>query len=130
MMPASEEAIRHVLDTIKDPCSVATSVPMGLSEMGIVKAVSIGAGGQVRIELRLTSPFCEMIAFMRNEAVARVSELPGVTDVSVTHDSGFDWDPDMIAPDAQRRRQARLAWMRTLLPGRASREGVQAATSG
>ena len=104
----TESDIRLLLDEIKDPCSVATSVPMGLSEMGLVKSVVIGRDGQVSIELRLTSPVCEMVAYMRNEALARISRLPGVTDVQVTHDSGLDWDHDLIAPEAQARRRLRL----------------------
>ncbi len=50
-------------------------VPMGLSEMGLIKTVHIDPEGGVDIELRLTSPFCEMIAFMRNEAIAKVGAL-------------------------------------------------------
>lgn len=111
---ASEEDIRQILDDIKDPCSVATSVPMGLNEMGIIKSVCIDPAGHVDVELRLTSPFCEMISFMRNEALAKIGGLPGVTGVSVRHDSGLDWDHDLIAPGAQARRQQRLDMLRRL----------------
>lgn len=107
--PVLMDEIRRVLDTIEDPCSVAASVPMGLHEMGLIKAVEIDATGNVSVDLRLTSPFCEMIAYMRNEAIARIGGLPGVKSVSVTHDTGLDWDHDMIAPEAQARRQKRLA---------------------
>lgn len=113
---AMERDVRALLDGIKDPCSVAASVPMGLDEMGIVETVAISADGHVAIALRLTSPFCEMIAYMRNEAIARIGALEGVSGVSVTHDSGLDWDHDMIAPKAQARRQRRLAMMRELVP--------------
>lgn len=113
-MTATEQDIRRVLDEIKDPCSVAASSPMGLSEMGIVKSVDIARNGQVEVELRLTSPFCEMIAYFRNEALAKIGKLPGVTAVSVTHDSGLDWEPEMIAPEAQARRKQRLATLHGL----------------
>ena len=111
-----EPAIRAILDDIKDPCSIAASVPMGLDEMGIIGSLAVTSDGAVDVQLRLTSPFCEMIAYMRNEIIARVSKLPGVTAVSVGHDSGFDWDHDMIAPEAQARRQRRLAQLRSLPP--------------
>ena len=65
---------------------------MGLSEMGLIKTVRINPDGSVGIELRLISPFCEMISFMKSEAIAKVGALPGVTGVTVIHDSGFDWD--------------------------------------
>lgn len=110
----SEAEIRAILDEIKDPCSVAASVPMGLDEMGIVKSVAIDDVGQVSVELRLTSPFCEMIAYMRNEALAKIQSLPGVSSVTVTHDSGLEWDHDLISPEAQARRQRRLDRMREI----------------
>ena len=117
-MTATVSDIRAILDEIKDPCSVAASIPMGLDEMGIVKSVNISGNGHVEVELRLTSPVCEMIGYMRNEAMAKIGALQGVTGVSVSHDSGLDWDHDMIAPEAQarrqRQRQRRLAMLRHL----------------
>lgn len=104
--------VRRVLDGIHDPCSVAASVPMGLDEMGLVEQVAVSDDGQVTIRLRLTSPFCEMVPFMRSEAVRRVGALPGVSGVDVGHDSGLDWDHDMIAPAARGRRELRLSVLR------------------
>ncbi len=109
-----EQEVRAALDTIKDPCSVATCVPMGLDEMGIVKSIAVAPDGHVDVEFRLTSPFCEMIAYMRNEALAKVGTLPGVTGVTVRHDRGLDWDSDMIAPAAQARRRQRLDMLHAL----------------
>lgn len=106
--PPDGDAVRRVLDEIHDPCSVAAGVPMGLDEMGIVKAVEVSADGRVGVTFRLTSPFCEMVAFMRQETIAKVSRMPGVRAVEVDHDSGLDWDHDRIAPAAQARRRARL----------------------
>lgn len=103
-----EADIRVILNEIKDPCSVAASVPMGLEEMGLVKAIDVSADGYVSIELRLTSPFCEMIAYFKNEVIARLLKIQAVSGVSVTHDSGLDWTPDDITPAAQARRQNRL----------------------
>ena len=120
----NEADVRRILDQIKDPCSIAASVPMGLDEMGIVKSVAISGDGQVTVELRLTSPFCEMISYMRNEALARVGSLPGVRSVDVTHDSGLDWDHDLIAPAAQARRQRRLDRMREIHAASAAMQQV------
>ena len=109
-----EQRVRGVLDEIKDPCSIATSVPMGLCEMGIVKAIRVSDAGDVEIELRLTSPVCEMIGYMKSEALAKVNALPGVVSVNVRHDSGLDWTPDLIAPAAQARRGRRLQMLRVV----------------
>jgi metal-sulfur cluster biosynthetic enzyme len=111
---ALEREVRRVLDEVKDPCSVAASVPMGLDEMGIIKSVRVGGGGQVEVEIRLTSPFCEMVPFFKRETLDKVGRIPGVTAVSFTHDRGWDWDPDMIAPAAQARRRERLIRLRSL----------------
>lgn len=104
-----EEIIRETLDEIKDPCSLATGQPLGLSEMGLVKDVAISAAGDVTIALRLTSPFCHMIGFFKIEVVRLVSAIPGVHSVSMTADNGLDWSPRDIHPRAAARREASLA---------------------
>lgn len=96
------------LDEIQDPCSVAGGTPMGLHEMGLVGSVDIGDEGDVTISLRLTSPFCHMIAFMQSEAFERVGALDGVSSVKVNGDQGLDWSPEMISAEAQERRRRRL----------------------
>jgi metal-sulfur cluster biosynthetic enzyme len=107
---ALRAAILEALDGIQDPCSVAGGTPMGLSEMGLVGTVDID-DGDVAIHLRLTSPFCHMIGFMKKEAIARVAALPGVRSVAVEGDSGLDWSPSLISPAAQARRDERLRRM-------------------
>jgi len=99
-----EAAVRQALDRIGDPCSVAQGVPMGLDEMGLVEAVEVGAGGQVRIRLRLTSPSCMLGGYFRVEAEREVGAIPGVESVAVTTDLGLDWRPEMLSESARRRR--------------------------
>jgi len=117
--------ILRVLDEIHDPCSVSMSMPMGLDEMGLVKEVRVTPAGHVDITLRLTSPFCEMVPFMKGEAISRVAALDGVTRVEVRHDSGLDWDHDLIAPRAQERRRRRLGALRRLTE-QSQRQGSEA----
>ena len=108
------------LDGIKDPCSVASGVPLGLDEMGLVDQVEIDAGGAVTLKLRLTSPFCHMIGFFKTEAARRVGALPGVTTVTLEADNGLDWSPSRISIAGQARREAHLARMRAAPPRRAA----------
>lgn len=103
--PTLEAEVRVLLDTIADPCSVAAGSPIGLSEMGLVRAVEADADGRVTVHLRLTSPFCHMIGFFTTDATRLVGQLPGVTAVVVTADQGLDWSPTMISPAAQSRRR-------------------------
>ncbi len=102
------DEVLRCLDEIQDPCSVAAGTPMGLAEMGLVGSVRISPSGDVEIDLRLTSPFCHMIGFMKTEAMAKVGALEGVRGVTVTGDAGLDWSPDLITPDAQQRRREQL----------------------
>ena len=99
--------VRALLDGIEDPCSVAHGVPMGLDEMGLIAAVSID-GGAVTVSMRLTSPCCLMVGHFSEETRVRVGDLPWVTSVELVHDTGYDWDPSMIAPAAEQRRQLAL----------------------
>ena len=108
-------AILAQLDEIKDPCSVASGVPMGLAELGLIDTIDISADGEVSIRLRLTSPFCHMIGFFKTEVQRRVAALPGITSVSFSADNGLDWSPDRIAPAAQARRAEQLEKMQAAL---------------
>lgn len=116
MPELTRDAVLERLDRIQDPCSVAGGTPMGLAEMGLVAGVDISPGGHVHVDLRLTSPFCHMIAFMQREAVREVGSLPGVASVAVHGDQGLDWSPEMILPVAQERRRLRLEAMRNGAP--------------
>jgi metal-sulfur cluster biosynthetic enzyme len=99
------------LDEIKDPCSMASGVPMGLAEMGLIDTIDISPGGDVSIRLRLTSPFCHMIGFFKTEVQQRLLALPGITSVSLCADNGLDWSPDRINAAALARRAVHLQQM-------------------
>jgi len=107
-----EAKIRHELDSIKDPCSLASGVPLGLDEMGLIDQVIISDEGAVVLRLRLTSPFCHMIGFFKTEATRLIAALPGVASVTLEADNGLDWSPSMISPVGQSRREAHLQRMR------------------
>lgn len=112
---ARRAAIIAELDEIKDPCSMASGVPMGLAEMGLVESIDISPAGEVAIRLRLTSPFCHMIGFFKSEAQRRVMNLPGIASVSLCADNGLDWSPDLISEAAQSRRAVQLQKMQDAL---------------
>lgn len=113
-MTALEQRIRARLDQVKDPCSVSSGRPMGLDEMGLVRSVDVSADGEVTVVLRLTSPFCEMIGFLKSSAIGEIEQLPGVASVAVESDSGFEWSPEDMAPHLQQQRAERLASYRLL----------------
>ena len=96
--------IRRELDAIKDPCSLASGVPLGLDEMGIVDTVDVAADGAVEVRLRL-------IGFFKVEADRLVGAIPGVTSVAVKADNGLDWSPSRISLAGQAKRAVRLDTM-------------------
>jgi metal-sulfur cluster biosynthetic enzyme len=102
------DAIRRELDTIGDPCSVASGVPMGLNEMGLVGDIDLDDRGHVVIDLRLTSPTCHMVGYFHVTTKQRVLQVRGVRSVEVRSDSGLDWTPDMMSADAKYRRMLAL----------------------
>lgn len=114
--PGLHERVLEELDHIKDPCSVASGIPLGLAEMGLVKSIEIGPDAHVEIELRLTAPSCHMIAFMRSEAIRRLSDVDGVNSVEVVGDQGLDWRPSMMTETALAKREERLHHSRPTLP--------------
>jgi len=101
-------AVRRELDTIGDPCSVAAGTPMGLESMGLIESVDVDAGGDVVIQLRLTSPCCLNVGYFDVEIRRAVEAMEGVRSVEVRRDIGLDWRPDMMSPDARARRRASL----------------------
>ena len=103
--------IDAALNSVADPCSVAVHSPMGLIDMGLVEHVVVD-GGEVTVRLRLTSPTCLQVGYFSREVTDRVGALAGVTRVTVTHDLGFDWTPEMIAPEAAVKRENKLLQIR------------------
>ena len=112
-----ERRMRAALNGIKDPCSLASGVPLGLDEMGLVDRIEFADDGAVTLKLRLTAPFCHMIGFFKTEASRLLSEFPGVTTVAVEADNGLDWSPSRISVEGQAKRAVQLERMRkTLAP--------------
>ena len=103
-----EQEIIARLDTIFDPCSVASGDRLGLSEMGLIAGVDIDAKGAVTIDLRLTSPSCLMIGFLTTQIEQALRAVEGVSAVQVRHDAGERWDPEMMSEPVRRRREERF----------------------
>jgi metal-sulfur cluster biosynthetic enzyme len=113
-----EERVRAAIDTVKDPCSLAQAVPVGIAEMGMVTAVRLGEPREdgrrdLELVLRVTAPGCMYVPFMDSSIRAAVGELDEVAEIDIEWDPDADWRPADIAAPARRRiqeaRRARLA---------------------
>jgi metal-sulfur cluster biosynthetic enzyme len=104
----TREQVMACLHKIVDPCSAASASPMSIVEMGLIRELRIDDSGDVSVFLRLSAPSCYMVSFMATQAQEYIGELPGVREVHVEADTGLDWDPSMIAPEAALRRETSL----------------------
>lgn len=101
----AENAVRDALAEIVDPCSAANGSNLDIVEMGLVKSVEIDKG-DVRVEMRLTTPACHMVPYFIEEIESRVGALSGVESVEVETDDGMEWDTEMMSEEAKEKRQA------------------------
>lgn len=111
-----KQAILNRLAEIQDPCSVATGTPLNLVEMGLLENVEVSDAGNVTVHLRLTTPTCNMLGFMAEEANRRLTNLPGVSEVEILSDQGLDWTPSLMSPEALERRRQRIELLKSRYP--------------
>src|SRR5215210_6587910 len=102
------ERIGALLNDVVDPCSVAAGAPAGLVEMGLIRTLGVAEGDdglEVTVVVRVTHPSCFMAPFFLAQVQNLVHELPGVTAIHASLDTGFDWTPADMS-DAYRERLA------------------------
>lgn len=104
-MPGEQE-LRERIQSIPDPCSLATGVPLGIGEMGLIQSL-VCDGGKVTVRLHITSPMCMMAAYFMREIEQRLQPVEGVASVHVEFDQSLAWKPDDIQPEARQRLAAR-----------------------
>lgn len=93
---AMTEQVVEVLKTCYDP-----EIPVDIYEMGLIYDVNIDPSGSVEINMTLTSPHCPAAASLPGDVQARVSTVPGVTDVRVEVVWDPTWTPDMMSEAAK-----------------------------
>jgi metal-sulfur cluster biosynthetic enzyme len=99
--------VRSALHNVVDPCSAATGIDLDIVEMGLVKSIDI-FDDHVRVNMRLTTPACHMVAYFMKEVEREVGQLPGVESVELEADDGLEWTEEMLSDDAKRRREEML----------------------
>lgn len=78
-----KEKIVEVLKTVRDP-----EIPVDIHSMGLIYGIELD-GGEVRIEMTLTTPNCPVAESLPNEVKEKVAALDGVDTVQVD----LVWDP-------------------------------------
>jgi ATP-binding protein involved in chromosome partitioning len=79
--PPTEDAVRRALGTVQDP-----EIHRPITELGMVKSVSIGSDGAVTVSVYLTVQGCPMRETITQRVRTAVSEVEGVRSVDVKLD--------------------------------------------
>lgn len=86
------DTVRTALKGVKDP-----ELDMNIIDLGLVYDVEVD-GGDVRVEMTLTSPGCPAGPMITNDAYTALRALPGVTDVDIEIVWEPYWTPERMDP--------------------------------
>lgn len=113
--PIDRDTVLTLISDIPDPCTVATGVPIGISDMGLIKDVTCH-NGHVAVTMQLTSPVCMMFAYFIRSIEERLMQHPGIESVLVDVDEDLSWTPAMMTAEGRARlRQQQAPYLRRLL---------------
>ena len=88
------------LKTVFDP-----EIPVNVVDLGLIYACEAqplpGGGHRVEIQMSMTAPGCGMGDVLREDAIARVQEVPGVAEVGVELVWDPPWDPSRMSEAAR-----------------------------
>jgi len=116
----TENAVRDVLKGVVDP-----ELGDNIVDLGMVEAVELRPGGEVRVGIALTTLACPLRGRIKAEVTARTAGLPGVSSVRV--------DTTEMGPEQKAALMARARWNASQRPPRTTvppRARVLAISSG
>ena len=80
-------------------------IPVNIEDLGLVYAMQSAplpeGGHRVEVLMTVTSPACGMSEILRDEAEARIRQLPGVREVEVAITFEPPWTPERMTEDAR-----------------------------
>lgn len=91
-MPTVEQ-VRDALRAVKDP-----ELNLNVIDLGLVYEVEVSEGGEVHVEMTLTSPGCPVGPEMLSEAHGVLEKLEGVTKADVELVWEPYWTPEKMDP--------------------------------
>jgi metal-sulfur cluster biosynthetic enzyme len=93
-------AVVDRLRDVYDPCCRDKGI--SVVDMGIVRSVTVSAGGDTRVELMLTSGWCPFAAHLLTEIRERIEAIPGIERAVVDIVWDEPWTTDRLSPAARR----------------------------
>lgn len=106
-MTDTKSAIYDALSNVLDPCSASTDRPVDIVTMGLVEDVTV-EDGTAQIELLLTSQECTFFLHMCGEIEERLTDIDGISNVTVTQEREKLWTPDRMADEEREARRERF----------------------
>ncbi len=91
-MPTVEQ-VRDALRAVKDP-----ELNLNVIDLGLVYEVEVREGGEVHVEMTLTSPGCPVGPEMLSDAQAVLEKIEGVTKADVQLVWEPYWTPEKMDP--------------------------------
>jgi metal-sulfur cluster biosynthetic enzyme len=91
-MPTVEQ-VRDALRAVKDP-----ELNLNVIDLGLVYEIDVREGGEVHVEMTLTSPGCPVGPEMLSEAQSVLRALDGVTKADVELVWEPYWTPEKMDP--------------------------------
>ena len=91
-----EERVVEALKTCYDP-----EIPVDIHELGLIYKVEIKEGGEVEIDMTLTSPACPVAGSLPPEVENKIAALEGVSSAKVTVVWEPVWTPEKMTEAAR-----------------------------
>jgi len=98
----SEEQVWQALGSVMDP-----EIPFSVVDLGLVYGVEVGAKGEVRVQLTLTTRGCPLVRRISADAEEAIRRVSGASDVRVE----IVWDPPWNPGMATEQVRQRLGWV-------------------
>ena len=97
-MPGVPQWAEDALSEVYDPCCREKGI--SVVDMGLVRSVR-QTGGQVRVELLLTSGWCPFAATVLTQVKDQILGQPGISDADVSIVWDEAWTTDRLSPRAR-----------------------------
>lgn len=91
-----KQQIIDVLETCFDP-----EIPVNIYELGLIYDIEATEGGDVTIQMTLTSPACPVAGTLPPEVESKIKKVPGVTSCRVEVVWDPPWSPEKMSEAAR-----------------------------
>ncbi len=123
--PPTEAAVFGALRQCFDPCCREKGI--SVVDMGLIESVEV-TGGDVRIDMVLTSGWCPFAMHLLTDMEQQVAALDGVANVNVNIVWGPAWTPERLSPEARRKLSLPMEKLLPLREARIARENREPRT--